>query len=1765
MDYWIAGFNSKRISLAIMISDFDLELGRNPEYRRILAELTPDDKIKILGLDFNLKHELEKKRESRRILANLSPSQKLSLLEELRIRAQLQRGSRRSVSPRSRLNNDTLIRNTQLNPSYETQGTNSSRTQLRPHRFGGRATAGGVNYESRIAAFIAVKMLSGNRSSVWEGINGAEISAIIMQAPEPVDDIVIYLRGEQEPCIFISAKERSETISLTPRSKLLQETLDAFVKQFQNLSSAVRVKSRLILAVPSSAGKRLTHTLLKILDAHRKEAVDAPLSEFIKRRTAGEKKVLSLFLAITKKSWKKIAGIIPADEELRGFLNQIYIEIYDFECGRRYEREAEDIIRSQIIEDSNQAQQVWEALENIFSKADQGGIRVTSTSLRRELGAKGLALQSPPNYAQDIKKLCQLTTRNLARLKEHSALPFGPKSGDVERINRSEELSALIEAANSGHLLITGEPGCGKSGLFYDFGQALQKQNRPFVLLLAEDEFPELTHALDEIFANWQGSVRGFFITDALDAARNPETQRRLRTRLRDVQEGESGWTVIASVREFDLKYGRELREAFPGTGVPGHSSNEFANVAHFLLQGFSEDEINILSTKRPGICPFVTNARKSAKPEGIHRSPFHLRLAAELLRDGIQPSRLGDWNSPAVLLRKYWDRRIHEDDSEHKLVTTLQKICRQMVDTRSMTVSSKEMSLDAMDRQAIDELRSRGLLRSPALKHATQVGRDEIRFTHHLLHDYAIARSLIPETPSTFCRFSTKEPLLPIFYRQSFLFALEEFWDAPGGQGGFWKAVLELEQKPRLHSVTRILGPILASRRVESIVNLQSLLSAMDSTNCTDSPSIKALRHLASGLQDADADAIRTGMDGWCAFAEQLANKLPAISYVEQPLALVVDRLNKMGGATEAVQRRALNAAGRGLLACHIAKEVSKGWSFATRVATESICRTFDEAPAESERSLLALFAPDRLACFPDEDLFSLSLNIKYLGPQGDSLVLHLFEAAFAKEPPPGERNLLGSAIMPLISQAGDMWNNIRYTLADYYETCPDTNPVLMTDAACIAWNAVVRRRSERRSEEECVFATIRFRGTTCKLIEDYSHIWCRDFEHDENRILLRFEKMLRMWAAAGDTDKLNTALDQFLIRNRTSLMWTVFMEASAEYPSTLGVMMEEVLKEPLLFIHADYSYSSTELLGALHRMGGQARREQLEQLILDLPQNTRLWENEDRQLVLRQIEYAQNKMLGAIEQTNIALETVRDLWNERQAAKVLTANCKPEGPRVIQRQFSDREAAELSGVNFDEPENEKLFHLRESLKPLLGRDNRTVNTEVVNLHWLEIPRCERALKKHREPCSEMAQELWGYLVGACAIIARHADWPSEDKRWQTVRRILLKAAADTKPDSTDSLDPKEDRWPSWGWPAPRLDAALGLLLFSYRVGYADKAVSSTLRRFCNDKSHPLRFNFAGELAALERSSPELMWEMIDNFIANEKRFSVLDVLALSMNHLWNSSEKVKPRLRLIADLTARNASADNHIHETLAGIYLFRYFLTGDDEFKSYIDALIADCDAPIANRALIAQLHECRSFLASIEMNSQAKLASDRSWEFFEQLLAAAQAKLEKLRELWPQSNEQESLDRTVKLVDSIASQIYFASGANEKKLNQKPFCTFWQAAAPLLNKLSQEIHPHTAYHIVRTLRHILPCSPCDVFLLATRCIRNSSEAGFQYESLAVGEVVALIQNAIADHPEIFQSKDGPSECLDQLLHTLDLFVEVGWAEARQLTHRLEEIYR
>jgi hypothetical protein len=105
-------------------------------------------------------------------------------------------------------------------------------------------------------------MLIGDRCIALSGLSGADIAAVTMQAPEAVDDVILTLSGRPEASVFISAKQRANSIPLTQSSRAFVETVTAFVCQFLNLSPDARTRSRLVWVLPSSAGKPASYDLL---------------------------------------------------------------------------------------------------------------------------------------------------------------------------------------------------------------------------------------------------------------------------------------------------------------------------------------------------------------------------------------------------------------------------------------------------------------------------------------------------------------------------------------------------------------------------------------------------------------------------------------------------------------------------------------------------------------------------------------------------------------------------------------------------------------------------------------------------------------------------------------------------------------------------------------------------------------------------------------------------------------------------------------------------------------------------------------------------------------------------------------------------------------------------------------------------------------------------------------------------------------------------------------------------------------------------------------------------------------------------------------------------------------------------------------------------------------------------------------------------------------------------------------------------------------
>lgn len=1681
-------------------------------------------------------------------------------------------------------------------PTRVTSSNNSRK------RSGGRAAAGGVGYEAKIGAFLAVQMLAGEAGRAWDW-NGDEMECVTMQSADSVDDVVVTHRKSSRGQAFVQAKDWNRSIGISTASKVFNEVIQAFARQFFATPASTRDSVRLIWAVPSTVGSRLTHDLLKLLDAHRQHAEDAPLTLFRGNRMRAERTVLRPLEIVAANAYAVAFSRKPTEGELRGFLRAMFIEVHDFDQGNSDPRIARQLIAQYIADAPTDAPKIWEKLTTLFADANVRGITQTAASLRRELTSASFPLRAAPEFSPDVQFLRELTNQNLRRLQDHSILKFSRKA--AIHIDRTHDLSPLVAAINSGHLLLTGEPGCGKSGLLHDVATSLANNGSPVVVLLAEELFdrsaasvptgvPGLRHHLDRVLAAWPSGARGVLITDALDSVRDQELSKVLRQLHTSIIAGTSGWTVVASVREFDLRCGRELREQFPGVGVAGHAHADFANVAHFHLVGLRDTEVEWLAQQQPSLRPFLDSANRNAKSAGLQRSPFYLRLAAELLGSGVPPVRLADWNSPALLLRSFWSRRVEEQADAEERQATIRKICAGMVSIRKPVLSAKELNLSSDERRTLRELRSGGILLGPAMRYGNLVGEEALRFSHHLLHDYAIARTLIPTLPDRLCDFVSTNPLIPIFYRQSFIFALEEIWDLDPTREAYWKTTIDLEAVPGLHGVSRIAGPILAARRIESINDLTPLLRLVQSAgDFQDSAPGKTLRHLGAGLQDADADALRSGSGAWCAFAQQLSLLLDSLSYIETPLVHVIARLDNIGVTQNDEERRALNFAARALLRIYLKKPVNKGWAYCALVAIEAICRTFSSAPAESEAILLEMMAPARMAEFPHDELFRLAHKLEHVGPTGSRVVERAFAYAFGSQPEYGKWQQFGTAILPMNMQLSDHWNGVRYALAAFYEKGKNLSPALAASLMCIAANAAARgegRGFGRRAVD--VIGAISFRGCGCELIEDFSHVWGRGdhpSDHEAARIVRSFSNSLKSWADNGDGAAIDEALDVLAARAGTAWLWSVVMEVGADSPTTLGVKLMPFAQSPLVLVHMDYCYAATRLFGALHHTGDSKTRERFEQIVMQLTSLASADESA-RPMYRREIlEHAQNRLLGALVESEIFLPEAAALLRSRREADVLVENRRREAPRggFVKMEPEDRLAAE--GITLKDQSDRNLFQLRERLKKAFPDDRKQLRAVHAERSWKLLLECERATRKQPEENNSMTQELWGHLVIASSNLVHCADWPATSKRWAFIRGILLRAARDPVPRKDDSEVDPNTSWPAWGVPAPRVDAARGLPMLAYRLGRVDRPMESALVQLSRDLSLPVRFNYADHLTALWKPAPVLLWRIIDSIIEHERFFCVLDPLTSSVDWLVHQSrEAALVRLAGIAK-RAEGAAPKNHIHERLAASYLFDYLRTGDVRSEAHILALMEKCDTELGHDAIAPLLHECRvgGWLTGGSPEPADKKAEERrarTWSFLRRLLAKAQEKWRSRQKQWKEQGPFEgeafkeyhaATKPAMQMIDDVAMQLYFASGAYdekrtgnqvEEKLDTARTKRFWLEAQPLFGELVKEWHPHTIYHVVQTLEHLMPYDPRLVFMLATNAIRSSAEVGFQHEHLAVGEVVKLIQRALADHREIFQtSGQERSECLDALLLVLDIFVEAGWPEARQITYRLEEIYR
>jgi microsomal dipeptidase-like Zn-dependent dipeptidase len=97
--------------------------------------------------------------------------------------------------------------------------------------------------------------------------------------------------------------------------------------------------------------------------------------------------------------------------------------------------------------------------------------------------------------------------------------------------------------------------------------------------------------------------------------------------------------------------------------------------------------------------------------------------------------------------------------------------------------------------------------------------------------------------------------------------------------------------------------------------------------------------------------------------------------------------------------------------------------------------------------------------------------------------------------------------------------------------------------------------------------------------------------------------------------------------------------------------------------------------------------------------------------------------------------------------------------------------------------------------------------------------------------------------------------------------------------------------------------------------------------------------------------------------------------------------------------------------------------------------------------------------------------------------------------------------------------------------------------------------------TVHHFMELLNEVVQFDARRAVIMAARAARAGEGANYNIDSLAIREVVQLVERVLADHRNEMQD----AEPLQSLMDLLDVFAATGWPEAIQLVWRLDDLFR
>jgi len=1340
-----------------------------------------------------------------------------------------------------------------------------------------------------------------------------------------------------------------------------------------------------------------------------------------------------------------------------------------------------------------------------------------------------------------------------------------------------------VTLVKKGHLLIIGNPGSGKTWLMTNVAKKLSNENIPNLIIRADSiqvnsisDFKRvlgINNPIEEALNYISGGKLSILFIDALDAARSEAKQSIYRQFINLVLTRCKDWFVVASIRTYDAKHSRELLNLFPSgtTDVPQEFRLTDIRYRHLYVPLLSESEINEVLEQIPSLKAVYEKA--SIKQKELFNIPFNIWLFDQLIQEGIPIDKLSDIQTAVQLFGLYWEYRITKKDDSEDRKNILRKAASTMIKNNSLSVDEKDIYIEGLSETY------KGLL-SDQLLIPVSKSEQRIAFGHNMLFDYAVSRLLIQEDSKEAFQFLIEDQSRPIFLRPSIDYYFARLWydDRPLFWQIFWYFVYESKEE-----YLRILPILTIINEISSIDDFQPILESIrNKAHPKYQIHLLVIKRIFQTSKSVKGDLLPKRDEIWIDIIFQLKDLLN-VAFIDdyvRILKITVDKWDRW----ESNERHKIAVAARSLLQwawkppedlnqnqIQRLNEVIAVWGI------PQVCKTYGENPQESRKILTRVL--ERLGPTSTiSEIYRLVHEIDKIWSYDPEFIVSIYESVFNYEETSEDITFMGGGVLTLTSTRKQDYSMCYYSLAEDFPKFLNARPLFATKAMIKAINALVKRTEISRYSDSSNLQSLTFPffEITAKYLADGSYVWDQnDFNRERSKILSSFDNyILEISKDKSKRELLNNLIRQIAEMNEVAVIWRHLLKTAVRNPKIfVPILYPLFLADPIL-TGIDTNYEIGELIKNGFNYLATEQKRAVETTILQLPKNAK---NKKKQ----GLETIRNKLLACIPEEYIQEEETKNILAELKKKKEVPENIPHfRMGEVTSRPYTEEDWLKERGVDLDNPFNKKLLDLSNPVKEF---HNQYMNKTP------ELKECEDIfpkmieLKKALEDTSiqydnHVKESALTHLASACETVARNSKIPNDHQLLKFAEEIFQLAGQDPSPQFDEKYHAEFDH-PHWS-PAPRIEAAQGIMHLVRRKEFATESNLKLIQELSKDKVPAVRFHIVRQLLSLYHTAQKEMWNIAENIAKVENTNGVLTALAASISGVAGvQTDRVLDILEIICERQSsekrEQATLVDPCISTITALFITQNNERSNQILKRYEEAPLLH--ASELRRIVLTAVEYLLVGIAK-EWKEKPEEVRARAREILSRVLESSKKGFEELQEkygdTWTEMRQKETKD-IYDIVDAVGTWLYFKADISENLRKQDKLILndgqreeYYREIKPLIKKViavgsirGSLLHASTAHHLMELCNGVLKYDPAGVIEIAEELCKASAPYGYALDSMAIKEVVKLVETCMADYKELLQDKKN----LMHLTGLLNIFVEAGWPEAIQLATKLDEIWR